>query len=190
MPQQTGWDAMHVQNVVWTIALAGIGLVALGFIHVIIQAGKPADEAATRKSLHTAHILQASLFAMLFVAFIVGSWATLRSFPIPPQHSALDAKQIVDVVGSQWNWQIAPSTVQAGSTVEFRVTSDDVNHGFALYAPDGRIVTQTQAMPGFTNKLLYTFDGPGTYTVRCLEYCGLGHAPMTATIDVVTSKEE
>ena len=74
--------------------------------------------------------------------------------------------------------------MQAGTPVEFRVTSSDVNHGFAIYAPDGRIATQTQAMPGYTNKLVHTFTEPGTYTVMCLEYCGIGHAPMTATLTV------
>lgn len=180
---------MTLQNVVWTIALVGMSLVALGFIHVIIQAGKPADDAATRKSAHTAHVLQAWLFAVLFVGFIVGSWATLRHFPIPPQHGELGAKQVVNVVGRQWSWQITPATVKTGSVVEFRVSSADVNHGFALYAPDGRIVTQTQAMPGFTNKLLYTFDQPGTYTVRCLEYCGLVHAEMLKTFQVVADTQ-
>lgn len=178
---------MVLQNAVWTIALVGMGLVALGFIHVIIQAGKPADDAARQKSARTARRLQAWLFAILFVGFVGGSWATLSHFPIPPQHGALDVQQVVDVVGRQWSWQMTPATVTAGSPVEFRVTSVDVNHGFALYAPDGRIVTQTQAMPGYTNKLVYTFDAPGTYTVQCLEYCGLGHAPMKTTLEVVAA---
>lgn len=181
---------MVLQNVVWTIALVGMGLVALGFIHVIIQAGKPADDAARSKSARTAKSLQAWLFAILFVGFVAGSWASLRHFPIPPQHAALDVNQVVDVVGRQWSWQMTPATVKAGSPVEFRVTSADVNHGFALYAPDGRIVTQTQAMPGFTNKLVYTFAQPGTYTVQCLEYCGLGHAPMKTTLEVVAARGE
>ncbi|MBS0570042.1 MAG: cytochrome oxidase, partial [Proteobacteria bacterium] len=80
------------------------------------------------------------------------------------------------------------TTLTAGSPVEFRVTSADVNHGFAIYAPDGRIAIQTQAMPGFTNKILYTFTQPGTYKVMCLEYCGLGHAPMTAQFEVVAAQ--
>ncbi|HJR12912.1 MAG TPA: cytochrome oxidase [Rhodanobacteraceae bacterium] len=179
---------MDIQDVVWTIALVGMGLVALGFVHVIVQAGKPADEAATRKSAHSAHVLQAWLFVVLFVGFVAGSWATLRHFPIPPQQGTLGAQQVVDVVGRQWSWQMKPDTVRTGSVVEFRVTSDDVNHGFALYAPDGRIVAQTQAMPGYTNKLLHTFERPGTYTVQCLEYCGLGHAPMKTTLKVVAAK--
>jgi cytochrome c oxidase subunit 2 len=178
---------MALQDVIWVIALTGMGLVAVGFIFVIAQARKPADDAASARSARTARRLQAILFWVLLIGFVAGSWATLHRFPIPPQHGALDAAQVVDVVGRTWSWQITPATVKAGSAVEFRVTSADVNHGFAIYAPDGRIVTQTQAMPGFTNKLLYTFDQPGTYTVQCLEYCGLGHAPMTATLEVVAA---
>jgi cytochrome c oxidase subunit 2 len=178
---------MIFQNVVWTIALVGMGLVALGFIHVIRQAGKPADDEATRKAAHTSNVLRRWLFAALLIIFVGGSYATLRNFPIPPQHTALGIQQVVDVVGQQWSWQINPKTVHAGSPVEFRVTSKDVNHGFAIYAPDGHIATQTQAMPGFTNKIVHTFMQPGTYTVMCLEYCGIGHAPMTAEFTVVAA---
>ena len=179
---------MIVQDVVWIIVLCGIGLVALGFILVVSQAKKSADDAATQKSTRIAHRLQGWLFAVLLVIFFVGSYATLRHFPIPPQHAPLGAHQIVGVVGQQWSWQITPDTVQTGSVVEFRVTSKDVNHDFAVYAPDGRIVTQTQAMPGYTNKILYTFTHPGTYKVQCLEYCGLGHAAMTSEIHVVAAR--
>lgn len=175
---------MSLQDIAWAIALAGIGLVALGFIHVVVQAGKPADDAATRKSTHTAHVLRRWLFGVLLVVFFGGSYATLHTFPIPPQHTALGIHQVVDVVGQQWSWNLKPDKVQAGTPVEFRVTSSDVNHGFAIYAPDGRIATQTQAMPGYTNTLVHTFAEPGTYTVMCLEYCGIGHAPMTATLTV------
>ncbi|MFA7521965.1 MAG: cytochrome oxidase [Halothiobacillaceae bacterium] len=180
---------MTVQDVIWIIALAGIGLIALGFMHVIRQASKPADAAATRQATHTSHVLRRWLFAALVIAFVTGSYATLKNFPIPPQHEPLDVDQVVDVISGQWYWLIEPSTVQAGSTVEFRVTSRDVNHSFALYAPDGHIITQTQAMPGYTNKLVHTFTEPGTYQVMCLEYCGVGHTPMTAEIKVVAAKE-
>ncbi len=178
---------MIFQDVVWTIALAGIGLVALGFIHVIRQAGKPADDEATRKAAHTSNVLRRWLFGAFLIIFVGGTYATLHNFPIPLQHSPLGIHQVVDVAGQQWSWEIKPDTVQAGSPVEFRVTTKDVNHGFAIYAPDGRIATQTQAMPGFTNKLVHTFTHPGTYTVMCLEYCGIGHAPMTTELTVVAA---
>ncbi len=178
---------MILQNVIWAIALAGMCLVALGFILVIRQAGKPADDAATRKVAQTSNVLRRWLFGAMLVIFVGVTFATLRHFPIPPQNAPLGIHQVVDVVGRQWSWQITPNTVRAGSPVEFRVTSDDVNHGFAIYAPDGRIATQTQAMPGFTNKMVHTFTQPGTYKVMCLEYCGVGHVPMTSEIKVVAT---
>lgn len=178
---------MLLQNVIAVIALVGMGLIALGFIYVISQAGKPADDAARRKATHTSHVLRRWLFGALLIAFVAGSYATLRPFPIPQQTAPLGIHQVVNVVGQQWLWQISPDTVRAGSPVEFRVSSQDVNHGFAIYSPEGRIVpqTQTQAMPGFTNVAVHTFTQPGTYTVMCLEYCGIGHAPMTAEFTVI-----
>lgn len=181
---------MSLQDSVFAIALVGMGLVALGFLHVIIQAGKPADDEGRQRSARTARRLQGWLFWALLVVFVAGSWATLRHYPIPSQHEALDARQVVNVTGRQWSWQMEPATVKAGQTVEFRVTSADVNHGFALYAPDGRVETQTQAMPGYTNRLVHTFTQPGTYSVLCLEYCGIGHVPMKATLEVVAAKGE
>ncbi|MBW7846842.1 MAG: cytochrome C oxidase subunit II [Bacteroidales bacterium] len=68
--------------------------------------------------------------------------------------------------------------------VEFRVTSLDVNHGFAIYSPHNELIAQTQAMPGYVNRLRWKFSEPGLYTVYCLEYCGMAHQAMKTTITV------
>lgn len=183
---------MVYQNVVWVIALTGMGLVTLGFLYIIAQVGRPADADAVRGINRRSARWRSVLFIILLVGFFVGSYATLNAFPIPDQRAPLAAKQVVNVVGRQWSWQMSIAGQPAGDTlhlvtgspVEFSVTSGDVNHGFAIYAPDGRIAIQTQAMPGFDNKILYTFTVPGKYMVRCLEYCGLGHAPMVTEFDV------
>ncbi len=179
---------MHVQDLVAAIALLTIALIAVVFVLVIRQVDQPADEAARRQAAGTARKIQVGVFVVLLVVFFGGTWATLAQFPIPRQRGDLGARQVVEVTGRMWMWEIAPESIEAGSPVEFRVTSADVNHGFAIYGPDGRIVVQTQAMPEYTNKLLHTFDQPGTYTIQCLEFCGVGHAPMNATIEVVAPK--
>ena len=176
---------MILQDTIWTLTLLGVGFIALVFAYVVANAGKPAGAARGPFAA-----IQKWWFALLLIAFAVGTWATLRQFPIPPQHGELAAAQTVHVTGHMWRWEIEPETVQAGSPVEIRVTSADVNHGFGLYAPDGHMVTQTQAMPKYVNKILYTFDAPGTYTVHCLEYCGVGHAPMKASMEVVAAGGE
>jgi cytochrome c oxidase subunit 2 len=84
-----------------------------------------------------------------------------------------------------WDKEYSPAvTVQANSLVEFRVTTLDANHGFSLYAPDGHLVAQTQAMPGYVNRLRVTFPEPGTYTVLCLEFCGMAHHRMRGVVEV------
>jgi cytochrome c oxidase subunit 2 len=45
-------------------------------------------------------------------------------------------------------------------------------------------MTQTQAMPGYVNRLRMVFAQPGTYTVLCLEFCGMSHHRMRAVVEV------
>ncbi len=55
---------------------------------------------------------------------------------------------MVNATGVQWYWDLDREEVAAGEPVELRVTSTDVNHGFAIYDGAGRLVAQTLAMPG------------------------------------------
>lgn len=72
----------------------------------------------------------------------------------------------------------------AGQLIEFRVTSLDVNHGFGIYDQSDRLIAQTQAMPGYVNRLRWKFKEPGKYTILCLEYCGMAHQVMRASLTV------
>lgn len=175
---------MIAQDKIWMLTLAGIGLVALAFIHVIANAGKPADSALVQKS---AYAIRRWWFLALVLVGAGVAYATLKPFPIGDQSAQSQTAQIVDAVGRQWSWQLSKSQLKAGVPVQFNVTSADVNHGFAIYGPNDRIVTQVQAMPGFTNRLLYTFTEPGKYRVLCLEYCGVAHHGMAAEFDVVAA---
>lgn len=178
---------MILQDGVFTAALTGIALVALLFVVVTLQSdARPgADEQSARRHARLSGILQGWWFFILLIGFIGGSWATLRNYPIPAQHGDVAADQVVQVTGRMWSWSIEPSVLKVGETIEFRVTSEDVNHGFAIYSPEGRLLTQTQAMPEYTNRIVHVFDTPGTYQVFCLEYCGVGHAPMRSSFEVV-----
>lgn len=176
---------MTVQNEVWLVTLAGIGVVALAFIYVIAKSGRPGDAAQVQKS---AYAIRRWWFLVLVLLGIGVTWASLKQFPIPDQHAQSNATQVVDAVGRQWTWELSRNSVSAGVPVEFRVTSADVNHGFAIYGPDGRIVTQTQAMPGFVNRLVHTFVQPGQYRLLCLEYCGLAHHGMKGEFEVTAAK--
>jgi cytochrome c oxidase subunit 2 len=137
-------------------------------------------------------------FASLTVVLLTFLALTLTRLPYVTEARA--PGRIVHAVGKQYAWSLTdgtgPSlenwdrdfsptvTVATGMPVEFRVTTLDVNHGFSLYAPDGHLVAQTQAMPGYMNRLRITFDQPGTYAVLCLEFCGMSHHRMRGVVEV------
>jgi cytochrome c oxidase subunit II len=91
----------------------------------------------------------------------------------------------VDVTARQFVFELSQSCVPSRTPVEFAVGAADVNHGFGIYAPDGRLVGQVQAMPGFVNVLRTRFETEGTYLIHCLELCGLAHHAMAAGLKVV-----
>jgi cytochrome c oxidase subunit II len=110
---------------------------------------------------------RSGLFWGLVVLGIVVAIATLRPWPYDVS-AAYDAVTVT-ATGSQWSWEIAPQEVPVGRPIIFKVTSNDVNHGFGVYDPEGTIVFQTQAMPGYVNQVRYTFTKPGKYRVLCME---------------------
>lgn len=122
-------------------------------------------------------------FWLAFLVVLLGAGVVVSLFFLP--YSSDAATQTVNVTGGQFYWSISPDKFDAGSTVEFDVTSADVNHGFGIYDPAGRLIGSTQAMPGFHNHLEITLDDPGTYMISCLELCGFKHHDMTRTFEVV-----
>lgn len=176
---------MIIQDVVWVISLILIAVIALLFMYVAVQAGRAGEaQQVQRKS----NAIRRWWFGALILFGVGVCYATLRPFPIVDQRVSGGAAQVVDVTARQWSWDLSQHRVKAGTPVLFNVSSVDVNHGFAIYGPGDRIVTQTQAMPGFTNRLLFTFDQPGKYRVMCLEYCGIAHHGMVTEFDVVADE--
>ena len=103
-----------------------------------------------------------------------------------PSYSASDSEIIeVHVTGGQWYWDIDKQEIPAGKTIIFNLHTKDVNHGFGVIDKSGRLLFQTQAMPGYINKVQYVFDQPGQYQILCLEFCGVSHHDMTDEIKVV-----
>jgi heme/copper-type cytochrome/quinol oxidase subunit 2 len=77
--------------------------------------------------------------------------------------------------------------IKAGETVKFVANSIDVNHGFGVLTSSKSMdspLMQMQVVPGFDNIFYYTFKAPGTFTIRCLEYCGWNHPYMVSQITV------
>ncbi len=141
----------------------------------------PYTEVAPKVAVLRRRLFWAILAIMVVVFAVSMRWLPYRSIRLgvfgTPQLS-------INVVAQQWSWTFSEKEIPSGVPVEFVVTSMDVNHGFGIYDPQGRLVTQVQAMPGYTNRLVYRFSQPGTYTVRCLELCGVPHHVMAAALTV------
>jgi cytochrome c oxidase subunit 2 len=120
---------------------------------------------------------------MVVVLLMLAGLLFSTIFFTPYGESAGANKQVVRVIASQFAWDIRPDAVEIGRPVEFRLTASDVNHGFGLYDANDVLLAQVQIPLGHEQRLVYTFDEPGTYQILCLEFCGLGHHVMDTTIE-------
>jgi cytochrome c oxidase subunit 2 len=172
-----------MQNTVWILTVISTGVLGGIFLWVAANASRPGDDA--NGMTRTAYQWRARLFWIALIAGAIVTFATLTEWPIPGHALASNKPDtVIRAVGAQWRWTLDRNTVRAGELVEFQVSADDVNHGFAIYQGKSRIIAQTQAMPGYVNKLQVRFTEPGDYEVLCLEYCGLAHHGMRAAIKV------
>lgn len=174
---------MTVQSISALLSLVAIAALAAVFIYVRLQARQARDYAPVQSR---AYRIRAIGF---WVLLLVGLPISIYLLRVHPYAVAASPPQVVNVTANQWYWEFDPAEAVTGIPVEFRVTSTDVNHNFGLYDATGRLVAQTQAMPGYVNQLTYTFDAPGTYQVLCLEYCGLAHHGMIAEFSATTAGE-
>jgi len=143
----------------FTIFLVSAAVIAAVFAWVARSTAEPADVDYMRT-----HRLRRIVFVSLATTLAIVLGLTLPRLPYPIEAAA--PEQTVNVVGKQyafsltsapgpasleaWDRDFSPNAqVRAGTTVEFRVTTLDVNHGFSIYTPDGRLLAQTQAMPGY-----------------------------------------
>lgn len=121
-------------------------------------------------------------FWALLVVAVAAFFITVPNLPYPKAATTGDAVHFA-VVAQQYSFT-TPPVVPLDRDVIFDVTSKDVNHGFGIYAPDGALVSQVQAMPGYVNHLPARFIVAGHYQIRCLEFCGIAHAAMQGGFDV------
>ena len=102
----------------------------------------------------------------------------------------------IRVTGSQFYWQfeypngviaIDQMRAPAGVPVRLEVTApdDDVIHSWWIPALGGKI----DAIPGRVNYTWFQAAKPGVYTGQCAELCGLEHAKMTASVEVLPERD-
>jgi cytochrome c oxidase subunit 2 len=121
-------------------------------------------------------------------------------FQVPGDESRVDPRTVADsgpfsepglrdlgggeydayILSQQYLFTPREIRVPAGSTINFYITSVDVQHGFKLQ--DTNI--NMQIVPGQVSKLTAEFNDPGEYPYICHEYCGIAHAAMFGSLIV------
>ena len=174
---------------VWLVSLALMGVLAAVFLFVYSQSHVRQDDYTPLQK--RAYRLRARLFWVLVLTMGPAMVYNLIDLPFDAAraHAGTRDAVVIDAVGHQWYWELSRDEVRVGEPVVFRVTSADVNHGFGIYDLDLKLVAQAQAMPGYTNTLLHTFERAGTYRVLCMEYCGIVHHNMIAEIKVTEAQD-
>lgn len=96
-----------------------------------------------------------------------------------------DAKggQRIQITGRQFAWTVDPPRVKVGEVIA-DVRSVDVAHGVGLYDPDGVMIKQVNVTPGITQPMRFKLTKPGTYKLRCMEFCGIDHHKMANELEV------
>ncbi|MGH2343719.1 MAG: cytochrome c oxidase subunit II [Chloroflexota bacterium] len=167
---------------------------AVGAIFLVLTLGVAAVLIVVARHAHGAVLTYAEVtkpgyrirrYWLVIVVFTATAAVAASLFALPYAGNVGTAHAMnVQAVGYQYFWKISRTSFTAGQKVDFAVTSGDVNHGFGIYDPHGVLIAQAQAMPDYTNHLVVTFSTPGTYIVRCLEYCGMSHDLMEIPITV------
>lgn len=101
-------------------------------------------------------------------------------FANPTVTSRADGTVVVSVVATMFSFSPDPIEVPANRPVVFRLTSDDVVHGFQVVGTNANAM----AIPGYVSQFTVTFAKPGEYLITCHEYCGLVHHSMVGRLIV------
>lgn len=174
-------------TLLWIFLISAI-LISIIFIAIYRSSLQAAEDSP---GMHNPKRKRFFFFALLFALSVI-----LLSVTIPKSPYYLHAKEtpakVVYVRAEQYSFNMSftedlsydDMELPAGQVIEFRVRSKDVNHGFGVYNDKYELITQTQAMPGYVNRLRWVFDEPGTYHVLCLEFCGMSHHVMHTSFTV------
>jgi cytochrome c oxidase subunit 2 len=130
------------------------------------------------------------------VLFLIGAFVFIELPGIKdvPDAAAGEQQLEIEVTGRQFYWQyeypngvvaIDHMRAPAGVPVLLEVTSPDTDviHSWWIPALGGKI----DAIPGRTNETWFQAQREGKFTGQCAELCGLEHAQMLATVEVLSA---
>jgi cytochrome c oxidase subunit 2 len=109
------------------------------------------------------------------------SCAALLVVLAAPQGSSQE-RRVVRVVAERFTFTPSQIKVKRGAVVEFRLRSDDTNHGFHIVGSNANVIIPKRGRGEAT--LVFEADAAGHYTFECSKMCGAGHSFMRGSITV------
>ncbi|HEX8995600.1 MAG TPA: cytochrome c oxidase subunit II [Ktedonobacterales bacterium] len=128
-------------------------------------------------------------FVLVTVLYVIGfnGLAEIEAAaPASAVHVKVTAQQwMFDYTYTDYNITSTSLYLPVNQPVEFKVTSLDVQHSF--WIPEMGV--KADAVPGEMNTFVATPTKTGTFTVRCMELCGVLHAYMNTNVIVESSTQ-
>jgi cytochrome c oxidase subunit 2 len=168
-------------------------ILAEGLLLIVVLRfrAKPGVKAATFHENLRLELLWTAIPTIAMIYLAGPSFSTLKYLETVPKSDLT-----VEIIGHQWFWEyrypgygvvfaIEPLVIPAGKIVAADVTSIDVVHSWFL--PDFGV--KMDANPGRVNHTWFQVAKPGTYRGQCAELCGVLHAEMFITVNVVPPEE-
>ena len=107
---------------------------------------------------------------------------------ISAQPAAPSAAHVVQITAERFLFTPSDVTVPQGTTVEFRLKSEDTAHGFRILGQAIDLAIPKRGRGEGTVR--FTPPEPGTYVFECSRMCGAGHSFMRGTIKVRAQTEK
>ncbi len=128
---------------------------------------------------------------LLFLAGLLGSAGFLGLFlNLSAESETVLVEPIKQVKVKAKRFKFVPSRikVEAGTTLEIVLSSQDVKHGFKIVGTD--IDVEIPARGKGQAKVMFRADEAGKYRFECSRVCGAGHASMRGVIKVAGHKKQ
>jgi cytochrome c oxidase subunit 2 len=109
------------------------------------------------------------LFASLVLALAVSARTAAQAKP-----------QVIEIDAERFSFTPSEVRVKADAPVEFRLRSDDTDHGFRILGTGINVVIPKRGRG--TATVSFQPPKPGRYVFECSKLCGAGHDYMRGTL--------
>ena len=130
----------------------------------------------------------ASVTALALVSVSLFGAAPAARHADPPAQDAPPARRVVRMSAERFLFTPSEITVEEGTVLEIRLTSDDTDHGFRIIGSSIDVTIPKRNRGEAV--AVFAPTKPGDYTFECSHMCGAGHGFMRGRIRVKARASE